>query len=181
MPKLADFSGATQIFINQVVAAAGSAVKETTEYGADYMRKFIAEGSPTGSTWHQKKNTENGYPSGSRMGNANPSVGPVQENPGNMYRSVSAMGPATAPDKSKIVGLFGWIDADKNPANQYFVDQDTGNYHTGKHMGMGLLNGRTGDSRGVLQKFGAMVAAQGAFETAMKSAGFTRSGGSEFF
>lgn len=181
MPKLADFHALTEAFISQVVAAGGSAVKETTEYGMDYMRQFIMEGSPTGSNWHQKKNAENGYPDGSRIGNTNPSVGAVHMNAGNMYRSVNAIGPAIAPDRSRIIGLFGWIDADKNPANQYFVDQDTGNYHTGKHIGMGLLNGRSGDSRGVLQNFGAMVAAQGKFESAMKSAGFTRSGGSELF
>lgn len=181
MPKLMDFSKYAEAFTSQVVAAAGGAVKETVDFGANYMRRFIIEDSPTGSAWHEKKNAENGYPAGSRVGNTNPSVGEVHLNAGNMWRAVESAGPSIAPDKSKIIGLFGWIDSDKNPSNEYFVMQDSGNYHTGKHIGMGLLNGRTGDSRGVLQKFGAMVAAQGQLEKSMKSAGFSRTGGSEIF
>ena len=181
MPKLIDFAQYTQAFVKEVVAAGAGAVKQTSDFGANYMRKFIIEGSPTGSAWHEKKNAENGYPAGSRIGNTNPASGEVQLNAGNMWRAVESAGPAIAPDNSKIIGLFGWIDSDKNPSNVYFVEQDSGNYHTGKHIGMGLLNDRMGDSRGVLQKFGAMVAAQGELEKSMKSAGFVRSSGSDLF
>jgi hypothetical protein len=176
-----EFDGYSVTFIKQVVSAGGQALKETIDSGAEYMRKFILEGSPTGSPWHDNKNARNGYPQGSRIGNTDPSIGDVHMDAGNMLREVDALGPAVSPDNSKIVGLFGWIDSDKVASNAYFVEQDSGNYHTGKHIGMGLLNSATGDSRGVLQNFGAMMAARNQLETSMKSKGFRSSGESELF
>lgn len=181
MPKLKDFEASLLPFVKSVVAAGSSSVKETIDYGANYMRKYIIEGSPTGSAWHDNKNATNGYPAGSRVGNTNPTIGDVHMDAGNMWRAVESVGPSVAPDNSKIIGLFGWVDADKVASNAYFVEQDSGNYHTGKHIGMGLLNTRMGDSRGVLQNFGAMMAAQNQLESSMKSKGFLVSGGSELF
>jgi hypothetical protein len=171
VPKLTEFNGAMINWTIKVKAAGAMSVSEALDDGAAYMRKFIAADSPTDTPWHALKNAENGYPGGSRMGNQ--VGGPngnweVHPDAGNMFRSVQAENAKVS--KSEISGRFGWI------ANQedYFVQQDAGNYGVGSKVGMGLINKKRGKK--VLQNLGAAVSAEETLRTAAKQNGFKLSG-----
>ena len=166
MPKLQEFDGAMINWTIRVKAAGAMSVSAALDEGADYMRKYIAEDSPTLTSWHEQKNAINGYPYGSRIGNANPGIGPVQDNPGNMFRSVQAEDARVT--STKISGKFGWIENQE----EYFKQQDAGTYGVGKKIGMGLIN----KGNKTLQNFGAMVAAEEKLRSAGKANGFKISG-----
>lgn len=171
MPKLSEFGQFAIEFEIQVKAAGAQSVTSALDFGKTYMRQYIIEGSPTGSEGHDAKNAANGYPDGARIGNVSYDEWPAQPNPGNMYRSVQA---ENAKIKgANISGRFGWIGNQQD----YFLQQDSGNYKTGKRMGMGLINGTSGGSKGVLQELGAAVASENNLRTVAKQNGFIVSGG----
>lgn len=171
MPKLSEFGSFATEFEIQVKAAGAKSVSSAVDFGKSYMRQYIMEDSPTGSEGHDAKNAANGYPDGSRIGNATYGEWPAQPSPGNMYRSVQKQ---DAVIKGQgITGKFGWIENQED----YFLQQDSGNYKTGKRMGMGLINTTAGGSRGVLQELGAAVASENNLRMVAKENGFIVSGG----
>lgn len=172
MPKLEQFSGVTQNWINQLVAVSNEAIKDSIEKGADHMREVILD-SPTGTDWHADKNAANGFSPGQpRIGNKNPSFWEVDENSGNMLNSVTTLGPARSGSGSTIVGMFGWVDANEGGSDYYFVLQDTGNYKVGNQKGMGLLN--VGNK--TTEKYGAKVVAEETLIKSLTAAGLTLKG-----
>lgn len=166
MPNLQDFRGAMINWTIKVKAAGAMAVSAALDEGADYMREHIAEGSPTGTSWHEQKNAINGYPYGSRIGNANPGIGPVQDNPGTMFRSVQAEDAKVT--NTKISGKFGWI---KN-REDYFAQQDAGTYGVGKNVGMGLIN----KGKKTVHNVGAKIVVEEKLRSSAKANGFSVSG-----
>ena len=179
MPNLNEFDSYANIFHNQVLIAGSRSVNVAIDAGADFMREAIVNGSPTGHPWHAAKNAANGFPDGARIGNRVPFMykgfaSEIDYKSGNMLKSVTTMGPVTSGDRSKIAGLFGWIDP--SAEDSYFVQQDTGKYGVGKQVGMGLLN--VGNKSG--KKFAAMMAAQTTLESEAIKNGFKVSG-SELF
>lgn len=174
MPKLSEFGSYATAFQIKVKAAGAMSVSAALDEGKNYMRLYIAEGSPTGSEWHDLKNDTNGYSAGSRMGNMDSSIGPTHTDAGNMFRSVQSED-ATVKG-SNISGRFGWISNQEG----YFLQQDSGHYKTGKQMGMGLINTSHSSSRGVLQELGAAVASEEALRSTAISKGFKISGGSSW-
>ena len=171
MPKLSEFGRFAIEFEIEVKAAGAKSVSSAVDFGKSYMREYIMEGSPTGSTGHAAKNAANGYPEGSRLGNAAYGDWPIQPNPGNMYRSVQKQD-AVIKGQS-ITGRFGWI----NNQEDYFTKQDSGTYGVGKRIGMGLINKAAGNSKGVLQELGAAVASENNLRMVAKQNGFLVSGG----
>jgi hypothetical protein len=165
MPKLDAFPRVAQGWVNLILAVSTSAVKEAIAEGADFMRDAIMD-SPTSHPWHLRKNAANGFPTGARIGNTNPTFGDVDPNSGKMLASIASEGPLRSGSGSEVLGLFGWL----NTQEDYFIDQDTGGYDVGAAMGMGLLNGRS--SRGnVMRKYGAAVASQQSLIKSLKAAG----------
>ena len=171
MPKLSEFGSFATEFEIRVKAAGAKSVSSAVDFGKSYMREYIMQDSPTGSAGHEAKNAANGYPSGSRLGNSSYGDWPAQPNPGNMFRSVQKQDAVIKGES--ITGRFGWIDNKED----YFIQQDAGNYGVGKRMGMGLLNGAVGNSKGVLQEFGAAVASENNLRMVAKENGFIVSGG----
>lgn len=171
MPRLAEFSGISQGWINQLSAVAVASVREAIDEGAQFMRDAILD-SPTDDPmgWHIKKNMANGFPAGARIGNTDPGIGDIDPNSGLMLNSVDTAGPLrTKP--SEIVGFFGWIDTKK----EYFLDQDTGDYKVGAEVGMGLLNAGAGKG-GALRDYGAKVAAEQKLIQSLSAAGLKSTG-----
>jgi hypothetical protein len=166
MPKLDDFPGVSQGWVNLILAISSAAVKDAVDEGADFMRDAIMD-SPTSHPWHLRKNAANGFPSGARIGNRDESFGDVDPNSGKMLSSVASQGPIRSGSGSEVLGLFGWL----NTQEDYFIDQDSGGYDVGAAMGMGLLNSRAQGAGGVLRKYGAAVAAQQSLIKSLKSSG----------
>ena len=170
MPSLDAFAGVSQGWINQIAAVASGAVKETIEEGAQAMRDGINDSS-TGTPWHLKKNQQNDFEDGARIGNRNPMVGEVDPHSGQMLASVSSAGPVKTNGGKHIEGFFGWIDA-KEP---YFLLQDVGNYGVGEQVGMGLLNNAMNNDS--ITQMSAYVAAKEKLISSLSAAGLKSSGG----
>lgn len=171
MPKLSEFGRFAIEFEIQVKAAGAKSVSSAVDIGKATMREFIMADSPTGSEGHNDKNSVNGYPEGSRLGNASYGEWPTQPNPGNMYRSVQKQDAVIKGEG--IMGKFGWIDNQ----DEYFKKQDAGTYGVGKRWGMGLINYPGSGSKGTEHKLIAAIAAEENLRTVAKQNGFTISGG----
>ena len=172
MPRLEAFNGVSQGWINMIGALGKAAVADAIKDGADFMKEAILD-SPTTHPWHARKNAANGFPSGARIGNTNPSEGEVDPNSGKMLDSVSSMGPVKSASGSEIVGFYGWVDARED----YFIKQDTGGYEVGAAMGMGLLNPKASGAGGVIRDYGAAVAARESLVKSLKAGGLKVTGG----
>jgi hypothetical protein len=172
MPKLTEFKGVSQGYVNLISAVGTAAVADSIKTGAEFMREGIQD-RPTGSTWHINKNQANGFPDGARIGNNNPNFGSegVDPNSGLMLSAVSSAGPTKSASGSEIAGIYGWI----NTKQPYFLLQDVGNYGVGKQSGMGLLNQAMNPTSSVTQ-FGAKLEAEQAMIKSMLSAGFKYTG-----
>lgn len=175
MPRLAEFSGVSQGWINMIAAVSSGAVRDAIDEGAKFMRDAIND-SPTSHPWHVRKNAANGFDDGARIGNTNPSFGEVDPNSGLMLASVGTAGPVRGASGSEVVGFYGWIDRQE----AYFADQDTGGYDVGAAMGMGLLNGRSGRGN-VMRDYGAKVAAEEKLISGLKAAGLKANGSGDLF
>jgi hypothetical protein len=175
MPKLTEFNGVSQGWINMLAAVSAGAVKDAIEEGADFMRNAI-NNSPTGHPWHARKNDANDFPTGARIGNTNPEFGEVDPNSGLMLASVTALGPFKN-GSSEILGFYGWVNTQKD----YFIDQDTGNYLVGAAAGMGLLNGLSTGAGSVMRNYGAKFAAEEKLMGNLKAAGLRTSGSGDLF
>jgi hypothetical protein len=171
MPKLSEFASFAVEFEIQVKAAGAKSVSSAVDIGKATMCEFIMADSPTGSEGHNDKNSVNGYPEGSRLGNASYGEWPTQPNPGNMYRSVQKQDAVIKGEG--IMGKFGWIDNQ----DEYFKKQDAGTYGVGKRRGMGLINFPGPRSKGTEHKLIAAIAAEENLRTVAKQNGFTISGG----
>jgi hypothetical protein len=171
MPKLQAFNGVTQGYINLMTALAKTAVADSIKAGADFMVEAIND-SPTTHPWHARKNDANGFPTGARIGNRNPMFGDVDPNSGKMLASVSSSGPTVSASGAEIAGIYGWI----NTQEDYFIDQDNGDYIVGAGMGMGLLNEKAPGAGGVLRRYGARNAASHSLIRSMRSAGLKYTG-----
>jgi hypothetical protein len=171
MPSIKSFNGVSQGYINLISAVGTAAVADSIKTGAEFMREGILDSNTT-HPWHAKKNAANGFPSGARIGNTNPSFGEVDPNSGNMLASVSSSGPTRSASGTEIAGIYGWI----NSTEDYFIEQDNGSYGVGAGMGMGLLNGKGPGAGGVLRNYGAKNAASTSLVKSMLSAGFKYKG-----
>jgi hypothetical protein len=149
-----------------MLAISSAAVKDAIEEGADFMRDAIMD-SPTSHPWHLRKNAANGFPAGARIGNRSESFGDVDPNSGKMLASIASQGPLRSGSNSEVLGLFGWL----NTQEDYFLDQDNGNYGVGAAMGMGLLNAKAPGAGGVLRKYGATMAAKESLIKSLKASG----------
>lgn len=174
MPKLSEFPSASKVWQKQLLAVGVKSISTAMNEGADFMREAITD-SPTGHSWHLRKNAANGFPDGARIGNANSSFGEVDPNSGNMLNSVSTVGPSASGQGDSVVGFFGWMDATENNDSFYFAAQDAGNYDVGKQKGMGLLNGPT-EGSSVLREFGAQVVAEESLIKTLTAAGLKLTG-----
>ncbi len=156
MPSIDEFREYSQRYAKECLQASEVAIKNATRSGADYMRQYISEKSPTGTKWHENKS-----PDGGRVTS------------GTMLNSVSST--EVNSSNKRIYASFGWI---KNRQN-YFIDQDSGGYwHTayGKPsgIGMGLLNtAQDGGGKGTIRVLGAYNYSWNELITEMKKAGFT--------
>lgn len=182
MPKLSEFNVHMMQHVTKVIGAAGESLRESTSFGADYMRQYIEGDSPTGSAWHQMKNELNGFKSGSRIGGqvfgqSGRMVFQPSGHSGQMLNSIT-IGQLKA-SATKMSMNYGWL----KKTEPYFLLQDTGGYiktaagrgKTG--IGMGLLNtAADGGGRGTLQKLGAYHSTNNFFIKSMKEKGFTVTG-----
>jgi hypothetical protein len=171
MPNLQAFNGVSQGYVNLILALGKTAVADSIKVGAAFMVEAIND-SPTTHPWHARKNEANGFPSGARIGNTNPMFGEVDPNSGKMLASVDSSGPVVSASGSEIAGIYGWI----NTQEDYFIDQDNGDYIVGAGMGMGLLNEKAAGAGGVLRKYGARNAASSSLIKSMLSAGLKYKG-----
>jgi hypothetical protein len=171
MSNLQSFNGVSQGYVNLVMAIGTAAISDSIKTGADYMREGILN-SPTTHPWHARKNEASGFQPGARKGNINPSFGEVDPNSGRMLESVDSSGPVRSASGSEIAGIYGWI----NIKEDYFIEQDSGDYIVGAGMGMGLLNEKAPGAGGVLRKYGAKNAASSSLIKSMLRAGFKYTG-----
>jgi hypothetical protein len=174
VPRLQAFPGVSKGWINLIAALGNGAVADAIKEGADFMKDAILD-SPTNDVrgWHLRKNSANGFASGARIGNTDPSVGDIDPNSGNMLNAVISSGPKKSGSGTVIQGSYGWVDA----REEYFIKQDTGAYGVGARIGMGLLNEKTPGSKGVLRDYGAAVAARESLVKSLKASGLKMTGG----
>jgi hypothetical protein len=181
MPELNKFPTSMMHFVTKALIASGDSLRESAQFGADYMRDYIREGSSTGTQWHATKNDLNGYRTGSRIGGkifsqAGKMIFQPSGHSGQMLDSIEV---GQLRSGSEAISInYGWI----TNRQEYFLMQDTGSYAMtakGKPtgMGMGLINTSEGGGKGTLQKLGAYNATNKFFIEQMKSKGFKVTGG----
>jgi hypothetical protein len=171
MPKLAGFTGVSNGWSRVILGISTAAVRNSIKDGAEFMSDSILD-SPTSHPWHLRKNEANGFPNGARIGNTNPGFGEVDPNSGKMLASITSSGPLRSGQGNQVFGLFGWLTTQED----YFIEQDSGDYKVGAGMGMGLLNSKGPGSGGVLRKYGAKVAAEQSVVKSMLAAGLKYTG-----
>jgi len=159
MPSINEFEVYTYEYIKKIINLSANALKKGSDSGADYMRKYIEQDSPTGTPWHKKANDSRGM-NGGRVAT------------GTMLNAIDST--AIAIGGQKISSNFGWV---KNKQD-YFVMQDSGGYWHSAYgkpsgIGMGLLNtAQDGGGNGTIRFLGAYYHAERNFSDEMKKAGF---------
>jgi len=163
MPSLDEFNQYSQKYVKDVVLASAGALQKGSDAGAEYMRQYISQDSPTGTPWHKRINNERGNRPGARK-----QTGAMLNAVGSTKISVNS---------SQLSSTFGWV----KDRQDYFLQQDTGGYWLSAYgkpsgVGMGLLNlAQDGGGNSTLRVLGAYNSGISKFISEMKNAGFKTS------